>query len=217
MTLVEIIVAIVIAGVLGAMVFHMIISTGRMNKAQTSELMRTMQARTRLERICADLERVPAPLVTNKVGLVGKNNKIGDVDADMLQLVKAEFVGEGPDLRVQFSEVCYLVEKVIKDKKEVTVLKVRQDDQVDGTVTGEDRELSLDSKTQQVHLNLRYRADQNLSDSAGWRDEWAVSDPLPRAIEVTLQIEDLASDSPKSKPRMITLTRVVMPKAAVSF
>lgn len=217
MTLVEIIVAIVIAGVVGTMMFHMIVFTGRTNKAQTSEMVRSVQARTLLERICSDLERVPFPVVANGIGITGKNNKIGDIDADTVQLVRAEFVGEGADLSVKFSEVCYLVEKVVKDKRDLTVLKVRQDDIVDGTVTGDERELSLETTTQQVHLNLRYRADQNLGNPDGWRDEWSASDPLPRAIEVTLQIEDLASDSPKSKPKMITLTRVVMPKASYAF
>jgi len=216
-SLVEILVAIVIAGVMGGMVFHLIITTGRTSKSQTSQLTRAMQARILMEKICSALENVPSPLITGGVGISGKSRQIDSIDADSVQIPRADFTGQGKDLRVEMSEICYMVEKVVKDGQPVTIIKTRQDRQVDGKVDGPERDISMENSNQQVHLNLRYRADRALNAAKGWKDNWSEKDPLPKAIEVTVSIEDLTAKSFSDVPERVTLSRVITPRTAIAF
>lgn len=212
MTIVEILVALIVFGVVGAMTLHFVVSTGRTSKKQTSRIVRESEARTAMELLCRDLQNLPAPNLVGGVGIVGNNKDIEGNGADSIQFITAGFLEND---QVAFSEVFYGIDLVQSEDTKYTVLKRRQDDTVDGQVGGSDNTLS-GIPNYRVKLDFQYRGNRNLKNEAGWKDQWGANDPLPKAIRIELEIEDTTANL-KDAFQKVKLVRVVSPKAALPF
>jgi len=216
MTLVELMVAIMIAGIMGTMMYQVVVITGRANKRDGGRIVRSMQARVYLHRICQDLQSVVSPDVSGGIGLLGTDDKIDDVDADTVLFTRAYFSGSGPEAKITLKEMSYGIKKVSTKNGFYTTLITKEDDQTDGKIDAPEQSLG-ENPNHKVRLNLRYRADGKVQSDKGWRNAWQAEAPLPEAIEVTLEMIDPLGTQGTDKVNRVVLSRVVRPKSATLF
>jgi len=212
MTLVEIMVSIMIAAIMGAMMYQVVVITGRVNKDDGGKIARTMQARVFLQQICRDIQCIVSPEVSNGIGLRGTENTIDDIDGDSIQFTRAYIRSTSPEMKIEMKEVFYGVKKVSTKDGFYTTLITKEDDQPDGKIDAPEQALS-ENPNLKIRLNLRYRATTN----TGWQNRWKAEDPLPEAIEVTLEILDPQTKEGAERVNRAVMSRVVCPKSATLF
>jgi prepilin-type N-terminal cleavage/methylation domain-containing protein len=211
MTLVEIMVAMVLAAVVVFIIYGALNTTFRLGKRGLSEVERLEEARLVLDYITRDVSSAIA-FAKDKKGNVIFQGRKGDAvgrDTDSLLLVVGNKQAQGKENPViSFQEVSYTVETTRLGTDFASRIERMTDEIIDGQIDTTKTVHGLGIGLPKVNYGLRFRYwDTQLPTGPGWVEEWMNRPGLPKQVMVIITVQH--TKEPGGTLRLQTVVKIM--------
>lgn len=211
MTLVEVIIVIVIAGVVLALIYGIYTTTFKLGRKGLTQISRLEEARLAMDQITRDLSGAVS-FIRDKDGNVmfqGKKGDIPGLDSDSLLVVVGN--SKTPDkgkTAFSFQEISYTVETTFVGKEmESRINRVINDLAYGNADTTKNiRRLGIGLPNVKYGLQFRYW-DTQLPTGPGWVEEWMNRPNLPKQMMVIVTVRH--PNEPGGTLRLSTVVRLM--------
>ncbi|MCX7919022.1 MAG: hypothetical protein N3A72_05325 [bacterium] len=193
MTVVEVVVAMVIAAVVVFIIYGAMDTTFRLGKRGLAEIERLEEARLAMDYITRDLSGAVALAKDNNnhVLFQGRKGDAVGLDNDSLLLVVGKSLPEQKGkTSITFQEVLYAVQTTNRGKDFESRIYRYEDDMIDGQVNTTKNVHGLGIGLPNVKYGLRLRYwDTQLPTGPGWVEEWMNRPGLPKQVMVIITVQ----------------------------